>query len=273
MDQHYIDPTTLAEMLGRPDVRVVDTRASLADGPSGQEMWTAGHIPGAVHADWIDDWGTTVDGVEGMLPEPAEFAKTMGRLGIDNDTLVVAYDDNALFTGSRLAWALLHNGHERVAVLDGGFPAWQKSCLPISTDESDGHPEQRNYRPGAPQGMRREMDEVRALLGRDDVTLVDCRMEETFLAAEGRIPGANRFPSPTLLGEDGRFKRGEHIAQMAADAGVEKDRPTVLYCGGGVSAAAVLLALHNAGFSDLALYDGSWSEWSQHADNPIQEHI
>jgi thiosulfate/3-mercaptopyruvate sulfurtransferase len=272
MEQLYIDPTTLAGMLGRPDVRVVDTRASLAGGPTGRAMWAVGHVPGAVHADWIEDWGTTVDGVEGMLPEPEEFAAAMSRLGIDNGTLVVTYDDNSLFTASRLAWGLLHNGHERVAVLDGGFAAWLEAGLPISTDEADGRPQPRDYRPGVPQGLRREMDEVRALLDRGDVTLVDCRMEETFLGSGGRIPGAGRLPSPTLVGEDGRFKRGEQLAREAATAGVHPDRPTVLYCGGGVSAAAVFIALRNAGFNELALYDGSWSEWSQHADNPVEEH-
>jgi thiosulfate/3-mercaptopyruvate sulfurtransferase len=273
MEQLYIGPTILAGMLDRSDVRVVDTRASLADGPSGQEMWAAGHVPGAVHADWIGDWGITVDGVEGMLPGPGEFAETMSQLGVDNDTFVVAYDDNALFTASRLAWALLHYGHERVAVLDGGFPGWQAAGLAVSIDEADGNPEPHDYRPGTSQGLRREMREVRAMLDRDDVALVDCRMDETFLASEGRIPGATRLPSPTLVGQDGRFKSPEDITRMAEDAGLEEGRSTVLYCGGGVSAAAVLIALRNAGFTDLALYDGSWSEWSQHAGNPIEEHM
>ncbi|MGI5270420.1 sulfurtransferase [Nonomuraea sp. CA-218870] len=272
MNDIYLEPTALAGLLDRPGVRVVDTRASLADGPAGRDLWAAGHIPGAVHADWIEDWGATVDGVEGMLPEPEEFAKAMSRLGVDHDTLVVAYDDNSLFTASRLAWALLHNGHQRVAILDGGFPAWQQAGLPVSTDEADGRPEPRRYRPGTPQGLRREMADIRALLGRDDVTLVDCRMEETFSASEGRIPGARRLPSPTLIGEDGRFKQGEQVVRLAEAAGVEKERSTVLYCGGGVSAAAVLIALRNAGYDDVALYDGSWSEWSRHADNPIQRH-
>ena len=272
MSQLYIDPTELADILDRPDVRVVDTRASLADGPAGQEMWAAGHVPGAVHADWLDDWGVTVDGVDGMLPEADEFAKAMSRLGIGNDTFVVAYDDNALFTASRLAWALLHHGHERVALLDGGFPAWRAADLPVSKDPADGDPEPKEFVPGTAQGLRREMAEVRELVERGEVRLVDCRMDETFLASEGRIPGATRLPSPTLVGEDGRFKRGDEIAALADAAGVAKDAPTVLYCGGGVSAAAVLISLREAGYRDLALYDGSWSEWSRHADNPIESH-
>lgn len=272
MQQLYVDVGTVADMLGRPDVRIVDTRASLADGSDGRRMWAAGHIPGAVHADWITDWGTTVNGVEGMLPPPDQFADVMSRLGIGNDTFVVAYDDNVLFTASRLAWALLHYGHERVAVLDGGFPAWQKAGHAISTDEADGHPEPREFCPGTPQGLRREMAEVRALLERDDVTVVDCRMEETFRAAEGRIPGATRLPAPNLVDEDGRFKTRAQITEMATEAGIDKDRPTVLYCGGGVSASAVFIALRNAGYDNLSVYDGSWSEWSQHAENPIERH-
>jgi thiosulfate/3-mercaptopyruvate sulfurtransferase len=269
----YLDPTALAALLDRPDVRdirVVDTRASLADGPRGRDLWAAGHIPGAVHADWLDDWGTTVDGVEGMLPEAEEFATAMSRLGIGDDTLVVAYDDNALFTASRLAWALLHHGHERVAVLDGGLPAWERAGM-RTTDETDvPEPAAFSARPGA--GLRRSMAEVRALVDRGDVRLVDCRMEETFSASAGRIPGATRLPAPTLVGDDGRFRRGEEVAALAAAAGVDRDGPTLLYCGGGVSAAAVLVALREAGFDNLSLYDGSWSEWSRHEENPVEEH-
>ncbi len=268
----YLDPAAVADLLDRPDVRVVDARASLADGSTGREIWAAGHVRGAVHADWLDDWGTTVDGVEGMLPAADEFATAMSRLGIDNDTLVVAYDDNALFTASRLVWALLHYGHERVAVLDGGFPAWEAAGLPVSADEADGTPRPRSFVVEARHGLRREMAEVRALLDRDDVRLVDCRMDATFDTSAGRIPGATRLPSPDLIGDDGRFKRGEQIAALAASAGVAPEGPTVLYCGGGVSAAAVLVSLREAGFENLTLYDGSWSEWSRHEENPIEGH-
>ncbi|WGX97502.1 sulfurtransferase [Nocardioides sp. L-11A] len=269
----YLDPSALAALLDRPgtcDIRVVDTRASLADGPRGRDLWAAGHIPGAVHADWLDDWGTTVDGVEGMLPEAEEFAAAMSRLGIGDDTLVVAYDDNELFTASRLAWALLHHGHERVAVLDGGLPAWERSGRVVTGEASALEPAVFTVRPGC--GLRRTMAEVRALVDRGDVRLVDCRMEETFSTSAGRIPGATRLPAPALVGGEGRFKRGEEVVALAAAAGIESDGPTLLYCGGGVSAAAVLVALRAAGFADLSLYDGSWSEWSRHEENPVEEH-
>lgn len=268
--QYYIEPDELAEIIDQADVRVVDARSSLADGPTGRQMWSAGHIPGAVHADWIDDWGTTVDGVEGMLPGPDDFAEAMSRLGIGNDTWVIAYDDNGLFTASRLAWALLEYGHERVSVLDGGFPAWQRSGGAVS--DAPATEVRGDFRPGAPQGTRTDMRSVRAGLGDEEIVLVDCRMEETFQASAGRIPGAGRLPAPGLVGPDGRFRDADEVARMASEAGIVPGRRTVLYCGGGVSAAAVHLALREAGFEDTALYDGSWSEWSQHADNPIEEH-
>lgn len=268
--QYYIEPDELAGLVDRADVRVVDTRASLADGPSGAEMWSAGHVPGAVHADWIDDWGTTVDGVEGMLPAPDDFAAAMSRLGIGNDTWVIAYDDNALFTASRLAWALMEYGHERVSVLDGGFPAWQRAGGEVS--DAPAVEIRADYRAGPAQGTRTDMGAVRAGLGDAEIALVDCRMEETFRESGGRIPGARRLPAPSLVGPDGRFRGADEVSRMAAEAGIVPGRRTVLYCGGGVSAAAVHLALRDAGFEDLALYDGSWSEWSRHADNPVEEH-
>ncbi|MFD2356664.1 sulfurtransferase [Nonomuraea ferruginea] len=273
MNQIYLEPAALAEMLGRPDVRVVDTRASLADGPGGRDMWAAGHVPGAVHADWIEDWGTTVDGVEGMLPEPEEFAKAMSRLGVGNDTLVVAYDDNSLFTASRLAWALLHHGHQRVAILDGGFPAWRAAQprglhgpgrrppgaarLPPRRPAGDAPGDGRGPRAGRPRrrdaGRLPDGGDLRGLRGADPrrqpAPLPEPdRGGRPLQARRGRRPAGRRQPAWT------------RTAPRSSTAAAASPRPP---CSSPCA---------TAGFSDLALYDGSWSEWSQHADNPIQRH-
>ena len=270
MQNFYITAQELTA-LDPHEVRIVDARASLADGPTGRQMWEAGHIPGAVQADWQEDWGVTRDGVEGMLPEPAEFAAAMSRLGIDNDTLVVAYDDNSLFTASRLAWALLQNGHARVRILEGGYPGWVAAGLPVSTDISDQDQAPREFRAGQPAGLLTEMPEVLELVRSGGTQLVDCRMDGTYFASGGQIPGATRLPSPTILTEDGGLRSSEELVQLATDAGLDPERPAVLYCGGGVSAAAVLMALRNSGFEKLRLFDGSWSQWSTVASNPVQK--
>lgn len=269
-DTVYIRPEELHRRLAAPEVRVVDVRADW-DEQDGRAAWAAGHIPGAGHADWVRDWGVTRDEVEGMLPGSDEFAETLSRLGIGNDTFVVAYDDNRIFTASRFVWALLEHGHTAAAVLDGGYPGWLAAGFPVSTGEEPS-PAPRTYSASAGGGLYRSMADVRALLGRDDVDLVDCRMDSTYASSGGHIPGARRLPAPDLVGDDGFFRDASEVLDLAGRIGLSPDREAVLYCGGGVSASAVFVALRQAGFTRLAVYDGSWSQWSRYPENPVERH-
>lgn len=267
----YLSAKELSDMLSSPNVRVVDTRSSLDDVSAGRDAWVAGHVPGAVHADWILDWGTTRHGLDGMLVPRDQFLEMMAHLGIDSDTMVVAYDDIRLLTASRFAWAMLVHGRERVAVLDGGYEAWIREGLPITSGGSATHPVQQAR---SEQGIRSEYfadtSMVHEYLASHRWTVVDCRWDNVVEASGEVIPSARCLSSDRLLTDDGQFRSPVEIAAIAESVGVPRDGPTLLYCGRGVSAAAVFVALRNAGYKELRVYDGSFAEWKSSSSNPVE---
>jgi thiosulfate/3-mercaptopyruvate sulfurtransferase len=259
----------LAAIADRSDVRIVDVRFALDDPRAGERAYREAHLPGAVYLDWLRDFSDRDDPVEGQLAPPARFEAVMARAGIGDDTLVVAYDDNALFLAARLCWALQVYGHDRVRWLDGGLPKWVAEGRPVTTDVPEPAPATFTARPQP--GLRRTKADVLASLD-DGTPLFDCRMQSTYDAAGAHIPGARRFPAPALLGDDGTVRPPAEVAAMAQAAGIPRDTPSVLYCGGGVSASAAYAALRAAGYAHTSVYDGSWSEWSADPDTPKEPH-
>lgn len=258
-------------MLSSPNVRVVDTRSSLDDANAGGDAWAAGHVPGAVHADWIVDWGTTRHGLDGMLLPRDEFLEMMARLNIDSETMVVAYDDMRLLTASRFAWAMLVHGHEKVAVLDGGYEAWIREGFPIAHGGNAIHgAKQARTEQGIFSQYFADTSMVHDCLASRRWTVVDCRWDNVIEASGEVIPSARRLSSDRLLTDDGHFRSAVEIAEIAESVGVPRDGPTLLYCGRGVSAAAVFVALRNAGYEDLRVYDGSFAEWKSSPSNPVE---
>jgi thiosulfate/3-mercaptopyruvate sulfurtransferase len=248
------------------DVRVVDVRWYL-NGPSGRDAYAAGHLPGAV---WLDidaelsDPATRADGRH-PLPSPERFAASLGRAGIAVGTPVVAYDDAGGSVAARLWW-LLHVLDEPVAVLDGGLAAWPgelSTAIPRPTTV------QRQPRPW-PAHYFVSADE----LAGGEATILDARSAERYAAGDpaidprpGHIPGAHSAPWPGNLDDAGHFRAADELRARFADVG---DGPVVAYCGSGVTACHDLLALHRAGFRDLALYPGSWSQWGADASRPAE---
>jgi thiosulfate/3-mercaptopyruvate sulfurtransferase len=196
----------------------------------------------------------------------------MRRVGVGPDDLVVAYDDNVIFTGSRLAWALRSYGHDQVRVLHGGFPAWVAGGGATETGPTVAAPESA-FEAVRTTGISASKDDVRVALEADDVVLLDCRMDETWNSAGAHIPGARRLPAPSLVDATGtRFVGADDVRRRAAELGLEPSTETILYCGGGVSASLVFLALDDAGFKNLRVYDGSWAEWSIDPSTPKAGH-
>jgi thiosulfate/3-mercaptopyruvate sulfurtransferase len=270
-----ISAQELAELLRSDQPPVVgDVRWNLG-GPPGKPEFEASHIPGAA---WVD-LETQLAGPPGVggrhpLPMVATFEEAMRRIGVRQDSLVVAYDAANSQAAARLWWLLTDAGHRSVKVLDGGFAAWRAAGLPTVSGHSA--PAARGDFVAQP-GQRPQLaaTDISARLGRPDApTLIDVRVPERYAGENepidpvaGHIPGAINLPWVVNVHADGRFRPAAEIARRYAEAGGNQD--AVLYCGSGVTAAHSLLALESAGLRAAALYPGSWSDWIRDPSRPI----
>ncbi|MEV0970184.1 sulfurtransferase [Microtetraspora glauca] len=266
----FIGTADLASRLTSPDVRVVDVRWELDDETAGERAYAAGHIPGAVYLSWLRDLSSDTDPIQGQLAEPERFARVLGAAGVGPDTTVVAYDDGGIYMAARLVWALRQYGHAKAHVLDGGLPAWRREGRPITGEVVEPGP--REYPVPLARDLRATKDDVVAALDQGGTAIVDCRMDATYGAAGAHIPGATRLPAPVLFDGDGLLRAPADLRELAERAGIERGRPAILYCGGGISASAAFVALREIGFDRLRVYDGSWTEWGADPATPKESH-
>lgn len=251
-------------------VVVADVRWYL-DGRSGREAYDRGHIPGARFVDLDTDLSgpATTDGGRHPLPSPQDFAAAMARLGIGDDTAVVAYDDVGGVIASRLWWMLDCVGGE-AAVLDGGLDAWAGS---LQTSEPSWPLAEFTARPWPAERLA-TIDEVDAARTDPNRLVIDARSVERYRGEPnavdprfGHIPGAVSMQvGDNLL--DGRLLSAVEMRDRYEQAGAA-DRQVIAYCGSGVSACHDLLALRHAGLGDGRLFVGSWSAWGGDPDRPL----
>ncbi len=271
-----IDPQTLAAHLNDPAWVVLDARFDLAAPDKGQTLFHEGHIPGAryVHLDTHLSGAKTGANGRHPLPSPEDAATRFGALGIGPGTQVVLYDGDTGMFAARGWWMLRWLGHQAVAVLDGGFAAWQRAGLPVTTAESPWAPAAFEAR--VAEDRRVPLTDVEAHLGATARILVDARANDRFRGENetidpvaGHIPGAvNRFFQLNLTA-DKTFKSPEALkAEWAAIVQGPDASRVVMYCGSGVTACHNLLALEHAGLPGARLFPGSWSEWCASAERP-----
>lgn len=272
--KHVVSLKWLLARLYEPDLVIVDCRFAMGQPDAGRAAYEEAHIPGAVYLDLERDLSDPVGehGGRHPLPDAAELAGRLSRVGIGNDTRVVAYDDQGGAMASRLWWLLRYLGHENVFVLNEGFSAWKREGFPVNAEQKVLIPA--TFLATVQHNMLVEMDEVREALGDDRIVLVDSREAPRFRGeAEpldkkaGHIPGARNKFWKGALDEQGRFKSAEALAEHFAD--LPRDRELVVYCGSGVTATPNVLALSEAGFENVKLYAGSWSDWISYEGNPI----
>ncbi|MFM9916794.1 MAG: sulfurtransferase [Rhizobacter sp.] len=276
-----IGPEALLSLIGSgAPVLVLDTSFDLADPAAGERAFLEGHLPGAQHVHLDRDLCGAKTGLNGRhpLPERSVFAATAGRLGISSAMQVVVYDRQGAMFASRLWWMLRWLGHEAVAVLDGGWAAWQSIGGTVESGAGATASPQPAYPMVAepsPQAHTVDARTLQSQLGR--IALIDARAPERFRgevepldAQAGHIPGArNRFFKDNLA-TNGRFKSAEALrAEFLALIGIRPTAEVVHQCGSGVTACHNLLAMAVAGFDGAALYPGSWSEWSSDPSRPV----
>lgn len=237
------------------------------DGRSGRKAFDGGHLPGAVFVDldrWLAAPGSPQAGRH-PLPSPETFAEGMGRLGIGDDDVVVAYDDAGGVVAARLVWMLRVTGHD-AAVLDGGLAAYDG---PLETSSRSRPPAVFAARPW-PAGRLAGIDDA----GDPATVVIDARDADRFRGEvepvdprPGHIPGARNVPCRANLDGEGRLLPADELRRRFTEAGVTEDSDVVAYCGSGVTACHDLLTLEVAGLGPGRLYPGSWSQYSS-TDRP-----
>jgi thiosulfate/3-mercaptopyruvate sulfurtransferase len=270
----FISTDQAAGRLGDPKVRFVDCRYSFDT--DARDAYLRGHLPGAVHIDWSRDIAAPPppDGhPRYLLQGPDDFAATMARSGIGDETFVIGYDAEGGHHAARLWLALRRYGHDRMAVMEGGVQKWQREGRPVDTGEVAVRPA--TFTPRPRDGVVAGKDDVLAAVRTGDPWLLDVRRDSEYTGAEarakhgGHVPGAVNILWTDALGEDWMLKGPDELEQMYIDAGFGPETSTITYCQAGVRAAFTHLVLTALGHDDVRTYDGSWEEWGNRDDVPI----
>jgi thiosulfate/3-mercaptopyruvate sulfurtransferase len=272
-----ISATELAGHVDDPDWLVVDCRFDLANTEKGREAHHAGHIPGAFYAHLDQQLSSSISAQSGRhpLPDFERLRAWLGSIGFDGTQQVVVYDDSGGAMAVRLWWLLKGLGHAAVALLDGGFQAWQEQGLPL--DDKLATSSGAGFHGDFDDALVVTSEQVEANLESAQFILVDVRTAERFQGVNepidpvaGHIPGAVNLPLGDNLDAEGRFKPADQLRELYAPL-VQQREPhdLVFMCGSGVTACHSVFAMVRAGYAMPRLYAGSWSEWIRDPSRPL----
>ncbi len=259
--------------LSDPNLRVLDTRFELSEPSWGRAAFAQGHVPGAIYLDLDEDLSGPAQrhGGRHPLPNVARLAEKLGAAGFGNDQQVVIYDQVGSMYSARAWWLLRYMGHERVRVLNGGMAAYLAAGGALSTQLVSRSAERLSL--AIDPSMMVDVEHIRRRLNESDVLILDARAPERYRGEvepldpkAGHIPGAlNCYYLDNQV--DGLFRSPDDLRRRLAL--VQGAQEVIVYCGSGVSAAHLALALEEAGLGGVKLYAGSWSDWSSYADLPV----
>ncbi len=265
----------LASELGASDLRIVDASAFLPEhGRDPALEYDACHIPGSVFMDLAHLNDPAQPGLN-MLPGAERFASRMQSLGLGDGSRIVLYDDSPVKTAARAWFMLTMFGAANVALLDGGIAKWKAEGRPCAQGrETLRH---RHFTVWSDDRQVRSKADVLRNLTEQTQLVVDARGPGRFTGdvpevkpglASGHIPGARNVYYASLFQPDGTWKSPDAIRGVFEAAGVDLARPLITSCGSGVTANVLIFAAHLIGKTDVALYDGSWSEWGADPETP-----
>lgn len=272
--EYTVSPRWLLARLYEPELVIADCRFLLSDPQAGRNAYEQDHIPGAVYLDLEQQLSGPVTSHGGRHPLPGtdELAAAIGKAGISRQSIVVAYDDQGGAFAARLWWLLRHLGHERVYVMEQGYSAWKGAGYPVTDNQPVRVPA--TYQPEPKYEMLANMEDVREASQHGTALLIDSReprryqgLEEPIDAKAGHIPGAvNKFWKDSL-DEQGNYLGADELKARFKEA--DPAQEIIVYCGSGVTACPNVLALKKAGFRNVKLYAGSWSDWISYEENPV----
>lgn len=256
------------------EIRIIDCRFDLSNASAGRTLYHEGHIPGAVHFDLEKDLSGEVQlhGGRHPLPSLKSFGAQLECYGISKHHILVMYDGGEYAFAMRMAWMMKYVGHEQVFILNGGFLNWQKQRLPV-TKEIPHYPKS-VYEICMDASILATYEEVHAVVeNKQDAILIDSREHNRFLGVEekidkkaGHIPTAINFPFTEGI-QNGFFLSANKQAERFPKW--EKHQPLIVYCGSGVTATPNYFALKVAGYSNVKVYIGSFSDWISYDENEV----
>jgi thiosulfate/3-mercaptopyruvate sulfurtransferase len=285
--QALVSTDDLARSLGRGDLRVYDCTTYLEPTPPGSEdpyvavpgraTFEAAHIPGADFLDLQGEFSDATTRLRFMMPPAAQLEAAFGRHGLGNDTRVVLYSVGTMMWATRFWWMLKALGFDGAAVLDGGFDKWRAEGRPIEEGPARGYPPARFVARPQP-GRFVDRHAVLAATKDPGATIVNALgpqfhkgLEPSRYGRPGRVPGSVNVPAASLVDAQSKaFVPLEDAARKFAAAGVAPEKRVIVYCGGGISATIDLFLLHQLGYPDVTLYDGSMGEWAKDEALPIE---
>lgn len=278
-DSPLVSAQWLKKNWGRKGLKIVDatyTLPFLNPKKTGAQLFEECHIPDAIFFPLDEIADLSID-LPHMLPNAIQFSAEVSALGLSNDDAIVVYDQNNWIASARVWWTLRAMGHTNIAVLNGGLKAWQDVNGGVEKGKFE-NPNSGIFKAMLDETLVTSIDDMRGYVAKQNRQIIDARNNARFNgeAAEpraglksGHMPGSFNLPHSEFIREDGQFQDAETILDKLTELGLDLNQPIVTTCGSGITASVLALGLAIIGRENVAVYDGSWSQWGGEDNCPV----